>query len=345
VSFQLRLLAAACIAGLGCAASSPGAVADTAIGTTTRPTTIRSWGGVAAFSVYDEASSRYRLAVSRDGGPPEVLAVAAQPVAFDLDVGPNKAGSPAIVYSRCATTGTRPRGCDLYRYTLSSGRESKLVGASTENASETAPTIWGARIAWARVPDAHRARVPRIYTRTLSAPRSRPSRQLATIPSHFCRSGGCTIEELELRKRRLAVNAGYPGPVCNNGQIRLGSIGGGSLGVADTTCGLNGQSFVGVSLDARNLYFARYCVAAPVSCGRDRSGAFRFSLTSGRYSLARFGRRLAGFSFDAGGRAYEVLAPDTSTGYCGNSIEDAAPPACQLVLTDPLVFAPARPLR
>ncbi|MGZ8795571.1 MAG: hypothetical protein ACXW0F_13160 [Gaiellaceae bacterium] len=324
---------------------STGAYADTSIGTTTRPTPIRSWAGVAAFSIYDQRASGYRLAVSRQGGPPEILPVAAQATAFDLDVGPNTAGSPAIVYSRCASAGTRLRGCDLYRYSLSAGRESKLVGPSTRNASETAPTIWGGRVAWARVPDAHPTRVPRIYTRTLSARRSRRSRQLASIPSHFCRGGGCAIEELELRERRLAVNAGYPGPVCNNGQIRLDSIGGRSLRIADTTCGLNGQSFVGVSLDARNLYFARYCVAAPVSCGRDRSGAFRYSLTSGRYSLARFGRRLTGFSYTSGGRAYEVLAPDTSNGYCGNSIEDAPPPDCQIVLTDPLVFAPDRALR
>ena len=36
---------------------SAGAGADTPIGTTKRPTPIRSWGGVAAFSLYDEASS------------------------------------------------------------------------------------------------------------------------------------------------------------------------------------------------------------------------------------------------------------------------------------------------
>ncbi len=345
MSIQLRLLAAACLAGLGAAALSAGAWADSSIGTTTRPTPIRAWSGVAAFSTYDQAASAYRLAVSRQGGPPEILPVAAHATAFDLDVGPDTAGSPAIVYSRCTSPGARPRGCDLYRYSLSAGRESKLVGPSTRNASETAPTIWEGRVAWARVPDAHPTRVPRIYTRTLSAPRSRRSRQLATIPSHFCRSGRCAIEELELHERRLAVNAGYPGPVCNNGQIRLNSLRGRSRRIADTTCGLDGQSFVGVSLDARNLYFARYCAAAPVSCGRGRFGAFRYSLKSGRYSLARFGRRLTGFSFDTGGRAYEVRAPDTAVGYCGNSIEGAAPPDCQIVLTDPLVFARDRALR
>ena len=148
-----RLLTALCIAGLGSAATSANAVADTPIGTTTRPTPIRAWDGVAAFSLYDSASGGYRLAISHNGGPPEVLAVAAQPTAFDVDVGRNRSGSPAIVYSRCASTGRRPRGCDLYRYSLSAGSESKLAGASSPNASETSPTIWDTRVAWARLSD------------------------------------------------------------------------------------------------------------------------------------------------------------------------------------------------
>ena len=87
-SLPSRLLVAVCIAGLGSAAVSVGAGADTQIATTKRPTPIRSWGGVAAFSLYDEASGAYRLAISRQDGPPEILAVAAQATAFDLDVGP-----------------------------------------------------------------------------------------------------------------------------------------------------------------------------------------------------------------------------------------------------------------
>jgi hypothetical protein len=341
-----RLLTALCIAGLSSAAMSANAVADTPIGTTTRPTPIRAWDSVAVFSLYDAASGGYRLAISRNGGPPEVLAVAAQPTAFDVDVGPNRSGSPAIVYSRCTSTGQRPRGCDLYRYSLSAGSESKLAGASSPNASETAPTIWGTRVAWARLSDARATRVPRIYTRTLSAPRSRPSRRLGGVPSRLCGKDGCTINELELRGRWLAMNVGYPGPVCNNGQIRLESLAGRAIRIADTTCGLDGQQFVGVSFDARNLYFARFCQAGGCDI---RVGAFRYSLKTGRYSLAAFDDRLTGFSYDAGGRAYEVLAPDTAFGYCGNSVDEApvpiVPPECQIVLTGRLTFARTRALR
>ena len=298
---------------------------------------------MAAFSIYDEASGSYRLAISRPGRPVEAVAIAPQPIAFDLDVGPDRGGSPAIVYSRCTSTGLRPRGCDLYRYSLSAGRESKLAGASSPTASETAPTIWGGRVAWARRSDARAVRRPRIYTRRLSAPRSRPSRQLRGIPSRLCGKQRCAVNELELRGRRLAMNIGYPGPVCNNGQIRLESLAGRASRIATTTCGLNGQTFVGVSFDARNLYFARFCQGG---CGSARTGAFRYSLRSRRYALARFGRRLTGFSYDSGGRAFEVLAPDTAFGYCGNSVVEApvpiVSPDCQILLTDRLEFAGTR---
>lgn len=342
-----RPLAAVCIAGLASAAITAGADADTPITTTKRPTPIRSWGGLAVFSLYDEASGNYRLAISRHGGPPETVAVAAQSTAFDVDLGPGKGGSPTIVYSRCASAGAKPRGCDLYLYSLnsSSGTESKLVGASTQNGSETAPTIWGGRIAWARHNDgvATTRRAPRIYTRTLSAPRSRPSRRLPGIPSRLCRPDGCTVKELELRGRRLALNVGYPGPVCNNGQIRLDSLAGRAIRIGNTTCGLDGQTLVGVSFDARNLYFARFCQAG--ACD-SRVGAFRYSLRTARYSLARIDQRLTGFSYDTGGRAYEVLAPDTAFGYCGNSVEEApvpiVPPDCQIAVTKRLTFASTR---
>jgi hypothetical protein len=335
-----KLIGSCAAMALGSGLLAASAAADIPIGTTKQPTSIRSWGGVAAFSLYDEASRSYRLAVSRHHGPPQVVAVAAQAAAFDLDVGPDEAGSPAIVYSRCAVTGLRPRGCDLYRYSLATGTESKLAGASSAHASEFAPTIWRDRIAWARVSDAGARRAPRIYSRSLRSPLSRRSGRLPGIPSSLCGKYTCVVNELELRERRLAVNGGYPGPVCNNGQIRLDSLGGRSIEIANTTCGLNGQSFVGVSFDARNLYFARFCVADP-TCGR--TGAFRYSLRSARYSLAGFGARLTGFSFNSGSRAYEVLAPTTGpNGYCGNSVEGGPLPDCRIVLSDPLVFARAR---
>ena len=274
------LLAAVCIAGLGSAVMSATASADALIGTTKAPTPIRSWGGVAAFSVYDEAVGSYRLAISRNSGPPEILAVAAQPTAFDLDVGPNSAGSPAIVYSRCASTGRRPRGCDLYRYSLSAGREAKLAGASSPDASETAPTIWGTRIAWARLSDARDARVPRIYTRTLSAS---PVASLATPGEHPV----APLRHRRLRRRRARASWAAPGQACQVSRTRVPERPD-PAGVADTTghpdrrhhLRPRRQQFVGLSFDARNLYFARFCQAGACDA---RVGAFRYSFSTVKY--------------------------------------------------------------
>jgi hypothetical protein len=314
---------------------APSAAAEELIATTEDPTSIRSWRGVAVFSVFDEAARGFRLHVSRDGAAPEPLAVPVQGRPFDADVGPDSAGRPVVIYSRCRTiTVVRRGGCNLYRYSLTSGRESRIAVASLGGVEEVAPTIWRGRIAWARAGD-----VPRIYTRALDAPRARRSQRLADIPPRLCRSGGCEVKELELRGTRLAVNFGYPGPVCNNGRILLGTVAGRFTRVAETTCGLNGQNFIGLSFDTRNLYYARFCASEPVGCGRSRFGAFRVSLSSGRAALARFGRRLTGWSYDSAGRAFEVLAPDGPNGYCGNSLPEEPSPECRVVRSDPLVFS------
>jgi hypothetical protein len=344
-----RLLIGALVTALACLAMGGVAEAETLIATTPPPTAVRSWGGVAAFSLYDGATQAYRLAISRNGAAPELPVAAAQLGPFDVDVGPDQNGSPTLVYSRCAMqTLTRRRGCDLYRYSLTDGKESRIAAASSRNASEVAPTIWRGQIAWVRISDIKKTRRPPVYARQLAAPSSKPSVHLVRFRLRDCGGDGCNIDELELRGLKLAVLYRHPGPVCGSGRILLGTVGGRPVRIADTTCGLNGQTFVGLSFDAGNLYFAHFCVAEPIGCGQ-RVGAFRYSLRTRRYSLARFGRRLTGFSYDRGQKAFEVLAPDTPRGYCGNSVEEAPQPGpapdCQIVLTDPLTFARTRPLR
>jgi hypothetical protein len=330
---------AACLAALTIGALSATARADVLIATTTQPTPIRSWGGVAAFSLYDAASGTFRMAISRDAGAPELLGVAPQSKPFDLDVGPDSSGSPTIVYSHCEA----PAGCDLFRFSPDTGTGARIASASAPDASETSPSVWGAQIAWARVYDKDRARTPHIYTRMLTAPAPRPSRRLAEIPKSVCPPRECGIDELELRGRRLAMLVAGPGPVCDNGHVRLQPLSGRAIRVADITCGLNGQSFVGVSFDARNLYFAAFRAEVPAGGGRAGFGAVRYALATGRFSVARFGRRLTGFSFAGDGRAYEVLAPDTPPSYdfCGNS-DETPPPNCLIVRTDRLSFTPGK---
>jgi len=137
----------------------------------------------------------------------------------------------------------------------------------------------------------------------------------------------------------------YPGAACPDGLIQLDSLAGRAIPVAQQPCGLSGREFVGVSFDAHNLYFARFCEAGcepgePV-------GAFRYAIGAARFSVARFIDALTGFSYDAGGRVYEVVARENSLGYCGNVADEVPPgspppPVCEVLRTDPLDFARIR---
>lgn len=340
------LLAAAVMAAL-----APAASADTPIATVDLPTEIRSWNGIAAFSVHDARAEVYRLAVTRGTGEPELLPVAPRPVPFDADIGPDSAGEPAVVYSRCEREAPRRSGCDLHRYSLTRGVEAPIGNADDPTASEYAPTIWRGRVAWARSYDDRERGNPIVYTRELTAPRARRSARLPAIPTRRCGfEGTCgptdgDVAELELYGRWLASSVVYEyegaGGVCGRREVRLATLDGEVRQVGDHICGLNGQSWVGLSFDAGRLYVARYCQADPRGCGSGLYGAFRYRLSTGDYALARFGRRLAGFSYAGDGRAHEVRAPDTDAGYCGNSLPDETPP-CEVVLTDPLSFERSR---
>ncbi|MGI8728884.1 MAG: hypothetical protein ACR2LK_02650 [Solirubrobacteraceae bacterium] len=342
---------------LAAVAAAPSAAAQTPIATTEHPTPIREWRGIAVFSVYDAGIDRFRLVISRNGGAPQRVPVATRPVDFDADIGPDSKRRPAIVYSRCERESPPRRDCDLYRYSLTAEREDRIRNSDSDAASEYQPTIWRGRIAWARSYDRRPQGNPVVYTRPLVAPRNRRSQRLPGIPARRCdamvpgnrcqpTSAG-QVDELELYGRWLAQSLIYEyngaGGVCGRREVRLVRSGGRVSRIGDQTCGLNGQSWAGLSFSAGRLYVARFCVANP-SCGR-RYGAYRYRLRTGDYQLAQFGRRLTGFAYAGGGRAYEVRAPDTDRGYCGNSLPDEPRPLCQVVLTDPLDFGPARPPR
>ncbi len=331
------------------AAAAPAASAETPIVDVDRPTEIRSFAGIAAFSVYDPQDDAYRLVVSRGAAAPQTLPVAPRPVPFDADIGPDSAGEPAIVYSRCEREAPSRRGCDLQRYSLTRGAEAPIANADDDTASEYNPTIWKGRVAWARSYDEREDVNPVVYTRELTAPRARrsvrlpgiPTRRCSPIPSEGCGPTDGDVDELELYGRWLAASVTYEhvgvGGVCGRREVRLATLDGEVRQVGDHTCGLNGQSWVGLSFDAGRLYVARYCQADPTGCGSGRYGAFRYRLSTGDYALARFGRRLTGFSYEGDGRPYEVRAPDTDQGYCGNSLPESTP-ACEVVLGDALRF-------
>lgn len=113
----------------------------------------------------------WRLAIRRAGSAPNLLAVAdfmSAPAAQIDSSGP----LTYAYYSRC-TNGTSD--CDIVRLDLASGMETRVPGASSANADETAPSIDGGLLAFVRSTGPRRG----IYTLRLDR-RSQPPRRLAT---------------------------------------------------------------------------------------------------------------------------------------------------------------------
>ena len=119
-----------------------------------RATDVAAWNGSVVWSSYDTQAGVFRLVVSHDGGAPQALPIAPSPVAFDVDLGTNRSGATYAVYSRCtgAPTAQAPRGtgCDLYRLSLATGRETRLTKLSSPRADERDPTILAGRVAFIR---------------------------------------------------------------------------------------------------------------------------------------------------------------------------------------------------
>lgn len=348
---RLGLLAAA-VAVLAVLPASAGA-ADRTIAPLAAPTPVRAWNGVAVLSVYDGETKTYRLATSVDEGPLEALPVAPAAAPFDADVGPDSAGHAAIVYARCATVGnptfSKPAsGCDLYRYSLATRREDAIRNANSVEGSEAAPTIWKGRIAWART---YARGNPVVYTRALTASHAVRSDRLPGVPQRRCESPGpCArttydgrVDELELYGRRLALNVTYfhknMGGICGEREVRLDDVERASAAqVADTICGLSGQTWLGPSFVAGRLLFARICPGDPGGCGNHDAVAYRYRLSTRRTETVPSLSFVQGFAALGVDRALEVRSPAGATGRCQGDVPPGPPSGCALVLVDPLRF-------
>jgi hypothetical protein len=133
------------------------AVCASALGRDASVSTDRSAANLTAFGPSlawsrEESNGRHRLvSYTRvqsllSQPPPEDLAVRASSSPFDPDLGVDRRGQPAIVYTRCA--GVSGRNCDIYGF---DGKvESKVRGASSSRCSEFAPSIWKGIIAFGR---------------------------------------------------------------------------------------------------------------------------------------------------------------------------------------------------
>lgn len=205
--------------------------ADQTLATLTRPSPVSAYGGVLAWSDYNAAIGRYRL-ITQTGPEVAAVPVATRTVPFDVDVGPDASGRPVLLYSRCAH---EPPGfssftglpawrfgsrCDIYEYQPFAKKERRLNHVSSRHRSETLPSIWKDRIAFAGVdePDGGLpTAAPSIYETGLA--RGAVTRLRGGTSGTITRSGRSFTEApgfttLELRGTEIAFSWEYRGRSC-----------------------------------------------------------------------------------------------------------------------------------
>lgn len=182
------------------------ATADEVIATVTSPTPVSAHAGRVVWSAFDASQGAYFL-TQRIGGVTSRVPVRPRSVPFDLDLGPDESGETVAAYSRCSKDpGPRDprignviaqlpdwrsgRGCDLYRFDFATGRETRIATANSPGASEFLPTVWKARVAFARVYERKRGLKGErayLYVRpTRGAGRSRKLRPGSRSRLRFC---------------------------------------------------------------------------------------------------------------------------------------------------------------
>jgi len=139
-------------------------------------TPLAAHGGRVVWSSYDPVRKVFALKTFA-GGAVESVPVAPRTVPFDADLGPDDSagGRTVAVYSRCRREPryveglpelldpTAGSGCAVFRYDFGTGREQRLGRVSAPRGSETLPSIFGSRIAFART--ARRGSLPRFKIR------------------------------------------------------------------------------------------------------------------------------------------------------------------------------------
>ena len=353
------LLAGLLVSVLIPAAASAASVLDT-VG---RAGPISTFRGVSAYST--PSPEGFRLTVVSDGTAPRQLPVPPRTIPFDVDLGPGAQGQVLAVYSRCAiepvqrgvdgrypptppalaglpqlTSGGLPantsgRGCDIYWVDVGGGGgEQKLRGASTDQASETLPTIWRDEVAFVRVYERRKGKrdglalgeLPYVYKRRLDGEGGSRRQPGETRGS----SGTPGPTSLDLYGRRLGLLWEYQG----HGEVpdvRARVVTGGRTEVVAKVGGggLSRAWLAGTSFDAGHFLFGVECFGDPGGCeaaGLDRKVA-RYRLSTKTLRAAQLpGTALTAFA--AGdGNVFSLderpVVPEVRDGFATCSFRDS----------------------
>jgi hypothetical protein len=162
-------------------------------------TPLSAYGGWLVFSARSDASHAWRL-MAAHGGVTRELDVPARRVPFDADVGPDRRGRSAVVFSRCTTDPAgstaasngsavfaRARGCRIHVLDLATGHERTLHPPGARGASDFAPSMWFGRVAFAQLQHGHRLAQLMVWHR----PRGAVERLPAGSVPHDCPVKSC----------------------------------------------------------------------------------------------------------------------------------------------------------
>jgi hypothetical protein len=305
-------------------------------------TAVREYAGTIVFSQFDQAAGQWYLTVRRAGAVQvERLSVAPSTTPFEADIGLDIAGRPELIYQRCGGTAFLPTGCDLFLLSLDPMRAERPVrNANNPDRNDFRPTLWSGRLAWVREYGSQTRPNPVVYTRRLTAPRSRRSQRLAGVPRRRCGDveGGCgrttgrAVDALELRADKLALVTRFACRGCSGiqqSELRLDDLRTRtSRQVAFQVIGLSGQSLVGPSFFAGRLAWYKSCSVDPGGCRR--GGPFRYRLSTRRYERGKQGPvGLDGFA-DTGSRLYMAVGcgEETQPPFSATCrIDEVAPPS------------------
>jgi hypothetical protein len=129
--------------------SEPGSLQVQLLETLTRPTSISSYGGWAAWSRYDAKHGAFQLMVRNANGEVSAMSIVESPQPFEVSLGPLPSGGVGAVYPRCVNAVER-EGCRLEQLAIEStgARETRL--AVPGGGSLFRPALWKDTVAFLR---------------------------------------------------------------------------------------------------------------------------------------------------------------------------------------------------
>jgi hypothetical protein len=323
-----------CAALLG---TAPAADADVTVGTVSGPAPVSYFAGRLAWSAFDPARNGYVL-YTYVAGTTSPVPVRPRGVPFDVDLGPDEHGDTVAVYSRC---GQEPagrgipqwrtgRGCDIFKFNFSTGRETRVASANGARSSEFLPSIWDTRIAFARVYERRKGRAGQrayLYARqvlgagasTRLGPGPRGTGIICRFPPTGLPDCADSVEvgptALDLRGRRVAFSWSARAEPCvaTGTSVWLDSVGG-SHRRLDRAChtNLQGRELVSPTISGGQVAYVRSLT------GGDQGTAGsvrRYRISSGRRTeLFSLPRRVIMWSATDAGRTFYLLSGGSMPG-------------------------------